>query len=69
MRIESVMKLNKDESNHFKLLKETEELNEFELEAELNLIIQNKPIIDIILSNEKENIINSKSNVIVDYQH
>jgi hypothetical protein len=60
------MKLNKDETDYFKLLKETDELNESELEAELNLIIQNKPIIDIILSNEQENIINSKLNVIID---
>ena len=44
---------------------EEEDLEE-DLEAELEMIIANKPIIDIILSKEQTNIINSKSNIIVD---
>ena len=37
--------------------------NSEELEKELDMIIKNKPIIDIILSQEQNNIINTKSNV------
>lgn len=40
--------------------------NTDELEKELNMIIQHKPIIDIILSQEQKNIINSKSNIKID---
>lgn len=45
---------------------ELDEELEKELEKELELIIANKPIIDIILSKEQEIITNSKSNIIVD---
>jgi hypothetical protein len=48
------------------LEKDSDDELEKELEKELELIIANKPIIDIILSKEQENIINSKSNIIVD---
>lgn len=48
------------------LEKELEKDLDKELEKELELIIANKPIIDIILSKEQENIIDSKSNIIVD---
>jgi hypothetical protein len=40
--------------------------NSDELEKELDMIIKNKPIIDIKLSDEQNNIIDSKSNIIVD---
>jgi hypothetical protein len=45
---------------------EEKSLNSEELEKELNLIMENKPVIDIILSDEQEKIVKSKSNIIVD---
>jgi len=47
--------------------REFEELKELEeLEKEFNMLIENKPIIDIKLSEEQLNIVNSKLNIIVD---
>ena len=44
----------------------SEDINSEELEKEFNLIMEGKPIIDIILSEEQEKIIKNKSNIIVD---
>ena len=54
--------IKKNKVNKFK----AESENSKDLEKELEMIISGKPIINIVLSDEQENIIKSKSNLIVD---